>query len=311
MRRELLYSLPSLYREDMKIYGYCFGTGKKTLCIAGAMRGNEVQQMYICSQLVDSLKNLEEKGAIAQGHQILVIPSINSYSMNIGKRFWPGDNTDINRMYPGYDKGETTQRIAEGVFRVVQEYDYGVQFTSFYMPGNFVPHVRMMDTGIQSPAAADMFGLPFVVVRTPRPYDTTTLNYNWQIWDTRAFSVYTGGTDQVDPGSAAQGVSAVLRFMTRLGILRYTIHKGYEPAVIREEELETIRADKPGICRFFVQPGQEVRAGQTLAVITDPCQGNEISRIQSPTEGIIFFTGSSALMMEGAVVCRMIRSLHE
>ena len=37
--------------------------------------------------------------------------------MNVGKRFFPVDNTDINRMFPGYDKGETTQRLADGVLQ--------------------------------------------------------------------------------------------------------------------------------------------------------------------------------------------------
>ena len=67
--------------------------------------------------------------------------------MNIQKRFWPTDNTDINRMFPGYDLGETTQRIADGVFREISKYQFGIQFTSFYMPGNFVPHIRLMDEG--------------------------------------------------------------------------------------------------------------------------------------------------------------------
>ena len=50
-------------------------------------------------------------------------------------------------MFPGYDQGETTQRIAAGVFDIVKEYTYGVQLASFYMPGAFVPHGRMMKTG--------------------------------------------------------------------------------------------------------------------------------------------------------------------
>ena len=28
-------------------------------------------------------------------------------------------------------------------------------------------------------------------MRKPEPIDTTTLNYNWQTWETNAFSVYT------------------------------------------------------------------------------------------------------------------------
>ncbi len=53
-------------------------------------------------------------------------------------------------MFPGYDLGETTQRIADGVFKVIKNYQYGIQFTSFYMPGDFMPHVRMMKEGYSS-----------------------------------------------------------------------------------------------------------------------------------------------------------------
>ena len=59
--------------------------------------------------------------------------------MNIGKRFWPTDNTDINRMFPGYSLGKP-HRIAAGVFEQIQGYQYGVQLTSFLYDGrNYSP----------------------------------------------------------------------------------------------------------------------------------------------------------------------------
>ena len=64
MRKEVIYTLKNLYRADMNIYGYHFGKGEKSACIVGACRGNEIQQLYICSQLVRKLKELEERGAI-------------------------------------------------------------------------------------------------------------------------------------------------------------------------------------------------------------------------------------------------------
>ena len=79
----------------------------------------------------------------------------------------------------------TTQRIAAGVFENIKDYSYGIQFASFYMQGDFIPHVCMMDTEYQNPSLANLFGLPYVLIRKPKPYDTTTLNYNWQIWKTR------------------------------------------------------------------------------------------------------------------------------
>mgnify|MGYP000478297043 CR=1 FL=1 len=223
MRKEKIYSLSSLYRENMDIYGYRFGKGEKAACIVGAMRGNEIQQMYIGALLVKSLKELEERGSIVNGNEILVIPHVNDYSINIGKRFWPGDNTDINRMFPGNEEGETTKRIAAGLFEKVKGYSYGIQFPSFYMPGDFVPHVRMMEAGMESASLANLFGLPYVVMRSPRPYDKATLNYNWQQWNTHAFSIYTGACDQVDESSAKQAVSAGFTFSYPYG--DFTLHQ--------------------------------------------------------------------------------------
>lgn len=310
MRKDILYTLPSPCREDLKVTGYRFGNGKKSACVVGAIRGNEIQQLYVCSQLVKKLTELEELGAIVPNHEILVIPSVGHHSMNIGKRFWTVDNTDINRMFPGYDLGETTQRIAAGVFENVKDYEYGIQFASFYLPGDFVPHVRMMDTGFQNTSLANLFGLPYVVIRKARPIDTTTLNYNWQLWETNAFSVYTSKTDMIDEQSAHQAVAAVLRFLTRMGILRYNSHSGYIATIIAEEELAVIKTNAGGIYRRFRFPGEEVQLGEPLAEITHPYDGNVVSTILSPTDGVIFFSHEKPLVTQNEVVYKIIKKLH-
>ena len=160
------FETPSLYRELLEITGYRFGHGEKSAAIVGAMRGNEIQQLYICSQLVRKLKATEAAGGLRENVCIEVIPCVNPYSLNIGKRFWAMDDTDINRMFPGYDQGETTQRIAAGVFQHLQGWKWGIHFASFYLRGDFVPHVRMMQTDFGDPQGARDFGLPFVLVRS-------------------------------------------------------------------------------------------------------------------------------------------------
>ena len=114
MKQETLFTLDTPYRQSFNIEGFRFGRGEKCCAIVGAIRGNEIQQMYTCSLLIRELKRLEQQGAIK--NEILVIPCVNQFSMNVGSRFWAMDNTDINRMFPGYDRGETTQRIADAVF---------------------------------------------------------------------------------------------------------------------------------------------------------------------------------------------------
>ena len=311
MRKELLYSLSSPYREEMKVWGYHFGKEEKSACIVGATRGNEIQQLYVCSQLIRKLTELEERGAIVGDNGILVVPSVNYYAMNIGKRFWSADNTDINRMFPGYSEGETTQRIASGLFEAVQSYSYGIQLASFYLPGDFVPHVRMMETGYQNPSLANLFGLPYVVIRKPRPIDTTTLNYNWQLWNTSAFSVYTKETDEIDERSARQAVAAILRFLTRMGIVRYNSHSGYIASMVNEDDLLIVHSNCGGIYRRHKEAGEEVHQGELLADIIHPYEGDIINQILAPCDGIIFFAHKKPLVNENEIIYKIIKRLHE
>lgn len=290
MEKHTIFEIKGLYRDDFRVTGYTFGKGEKAVCVMGNFRGNEFQQIYTCSLLVDRLKKLEEEGRIRDGKEILVIPSGNPYSVNVAKRFWATDNTDINRMFPGYDLGETTQRVADGIFRVIKDYNIGMQMASFYMPGTFMPHVRMMKTGFEDVDMAKQFGFPYVVLRNVRPYDTTTLNYNWQIWETKAFSIYTTTTEQLDKESARQAVKSILNFMGKQGLIDYKVHDGYVSQTVEDMELVTVRVKKAGFFDCKVKVGQEVMKGELLAEVVHPYEGMVVEQIFAPEDGIVFFS---------------------
>ena len=307
MNKRVIYEMVGLYRDDFQITGYEFGEGEKSVCIVGSSRGNEVQQIYCCSKLVKKFRQLEAEGRICEGHKIMIIPSLNPYSMNIQKRFWPTDNTDINRMFPGYDLGETTQRIADGVFREISEYQFGIQFTSFYMPGNFVPHIRLMDEGYSRIETAMQFGLPYVVKRKVRPYDTATLNYNWQVWNTEAFSLYTTATEQIDPNGAGQAVLSVMNFLSAQNIIRYQVPVLAESKVVTDTELVSVRTSESGVFEPLVKAGEEVKTGQPLANIIHPYESELIETLYAPVDGKIFFIHNAPLTYANTAVIKIVR----
>ncbi len=311
MFEHILFSMESPYRENYEVKGYSFGKGEKAACILGPLRGNEIQQLYICSQLVRTLRELESNRCISPVKEILVVPAVNNYSFNTGKRFWGVNNMDINRMFPGNDYGDTMARMADTVLRQIREYSFGIQFASFYMSGEFVPHVRMMETGYQNTSLANLFGLPYVVVRKPTPIDTKTLNYNWQSETTAAFSVYTNTNSEIDEHSARQAVAAVLRFLKRMGVIKYESHSGYISHVLMEEDLSDVATMCGGIFRRLVNPGDEVHYKQPMAEIIDPFLGNVKETILAPTEGIVFFAHTEPLVHEGDTAYRLIHRLHE
>ena len=82
MKEKCIYEIESLYRDSFKIRSFEFGQGEQTLCIVGSLRGNEVQQMYICSLIIETLKQLEIENYIKEGYKIIIIPCANPYSMN-------------------------------------------------------------------------------------------------------------------------------------------------------------------------------------------------------------------------------------
>ncbi len=308
MKREILYKIPSTYRDEFRITGMHFGDeqGEKSMAIVGAMRGDEIQQQYVCARLVNALEKIERKGGITPGCRITVIPSCNPFSMNVSRRFWPMDNTDINRMFPGYDKGETTQRIAAAIFKCIEGYQYGVQMASFYIPGDFVPHVRLLQTGYEDIEGANMFGLPYVSIRKPLPFDTALLNYNWQIWNTKAYSIYAGKTDKIDDEEAQNTVDAILRFMYRTGIITLKpLNDGYASTLIDEANLITIKAQVAGIFNLMTAAGKVIKKGDTLAQVIDPINGSVIEEIKSPCYGEVFFTHDNPLVLQSATVFRI------
>ncbi|MGN0915202.1 MAG: succinylglutamate desuccinylase/aspartoacylase family protein [Succinivibrio sp.] len=299
MKKEVLYSMKSPFRDDFKIMGYTFGEGKKSLAIVGSMRGDEIAQMYVCSQIVKELATLETHGYLANDVSITVIPSVNPFSMNIGKRFWAMDDTDINRMFPGYDLGETTQRIAAGLFKNLDGFEYGIQLASFYMPGDFIPHVRILNTAIDYAHEGCDFGLPYVSISDPSPFDTTLLNYNWQIWNTKTFSLYGGTNEKIEGIICKSMVNAILRFMIKKGMVR---KKSYDPAfvseIIHEKDLIVIQAPSAGIFYRKKNAGDFVRKGDELGRIIDPYEGTLKARLYAYVDGIMFFTHDKPLCLQ-------------
>ena len=306
MKETIIYSFKGLYRDDFRVKGYEFGNGEKSVCILGSLRGNEYQQIYVCSRLITKLKKLEQNGNITEGKSIMVIPCGNPYSVNIKKRFWSIDNTDINRMFPGYDKGETTQRIAAGIFDKINDYKYGVQFASFYMPGYFVPQVRMMKTGNENVDMAKKFGLPYVVLHSPRPFDTATLNYNWQIWETNAFSIYTSSTEKIDKASADQGVNAVLSFLAKEGLIEYHNISKRKTKVVESDKFLSVRANNAGFLESLVKAGEHVIKGQVMAYVTDPYTSDILQTVTASEDAIVAFEYDSPIAYKNTALFKLI-----
>lgn len=325
MITKTLFSISLPYREDLQVTALLFGKTEdgrvlgldatesdvdeleKSICFVGGIRGNEAQQTFICARLVHKLRQAEKHDDLLPGKLIMAVPCVNVSAMNVGKRFWMGDDTDVNRMFPGYDLGETTQRIAGGLFEAVQGFTYGVHFSSYYLGGTFTPHARIMllEAGCNEDHGAD-FGLPYVTKHVPGSFDTTTLHYNWRLWDTEAYTLYTMRTETVDTEAAAYMVRACLRFMDARGIIKHPCHRGMLSTEFSEHALIPVFTEHGG---FFVNDaklGDFVAKGERMAQIIGPITGEVTEEILAPCGGVVFYIASAALVYEKTLLFQIV-----
>lgn len=315
MIRGTIYQMEIPHRDPLRIRGFEFGGGhgEKSCAIIGSMRGDEVQQAFVCATLVSLLARIEQADMIVENKGVLVVPCVNPLSMNILQRFWPGDGADINRSFPGDSEGRSTQRIAAAIMRVARLFEYGIQLCSFNQPGDFLPHVRITHQGPISKESLELahdFGLSYAMFREPTPYDSATLNYAWQESGTNAFSLYSRATNRIDASSAKTVTDAVLRFLSKRKIIKLPddigVTAGHSSTILKESELVDVRSERAS--GFFVSSthaGDHVRAGQQLGYILDAMDAHLLESLTAPTSGQVFFMRTDPLIQQHMVVFRI------
>ena len=105
-------------------------------------------------------------------------------------------------------------------------------------------------------------------------------------------------------------MSAVLRYLSRVGVVKYTCHSGYLSAVINENDLATVLTPAGGIFRARRVPGQEVEYGDTIGQILDPFTAEVVAPVTATTSGLVIFAIDTPLVLEHEVAFKLIRRLH-
>ena len=306
MEKIEILRIESLSRAPLVVEGYLFkGSDVKApkVAIVGAMEGDSILPLYCASTMVDFFKNKIDKKNIKG--DVLIIPSINHYALNIGKRFWPLDNTDLNMMFPGYELGETTQRIAKRVFDAISGYDYGIILERRPDPATCLPYIKLYKSGYEDLKSAKKFGFKMIHHRTMKSIDTVTLQYNWQLWGTKAFSIMCPSDNQVDKKIASQINQAMIRFMDKTKIIDYHIFNGYESTVIDRESIEVVKSPRSGIFISKELPGNYVSKDQVIGEIVHSLEGDVIHQFLAPCNGMVTCFYSNSLIYEHAVAFRI------
>jgi len=304
MKQETLLVLDSATRGPLSVEAFLFGDfNKKTVAIIAGLRGSEVQQVYVASQLVRKLT--EHEDLLTPGTGICIIPAANPHSMNAGRRFFGTDETDLNRVFPGFERGDSSQRVVNAIMEQLSGYDFGINLTSINHPGAYANHVRLHRTGHEATQLANAFGIRWVHLHEPNAQETGSLNYNWQLWNTKAFSLLGGRGFELDVPHAQEAIEGIVRFLRSVGALCENacipVSKPQQVHLLEDRQLLRVNVPHAGIFTPFKDLDEAVHKGEVLGTVRHALKGTVVADVLAPRNGTIFYRYPGPLACEGIV----------
>lgn len=256
--------------------------------VSAAVHGDELNGIEIIRRLIQ-LKTLK----ISRGTLILV-PMVNVYGVLSQSRYMP-DRRDLNRSFPGSDKGSLAARVAD-IFleEIVRHCDYGIDLHTGAIHRSNLPQIRADLEDSDTLAMAREFGVPVLLNANIRD---GSLRQAAVEAGCRVLLYEAGQALRFDELSIRAGVRGVTNVLSHLGMIRKRRRREKVTPYVANNSTWS-RASASGIVLDRKKLGDWVERGEALADIGDPF-GNVISSVTTNKAGIVIGRQNIPLVQEG------------
>jgi uncharacterized protein len=312
MTPRVLLHMTAPLREDFDVPYHDIGEelGPPRIALVAGLYGNELNGVFVLSRLAAFLQEVAtgQQAGLQLRQRAIIIPAVNILGLNTLKRHWPFDNTDINRMFPGYDAGETTQRIARAVLEVTSPAHYRIDLRSAPLDFEELAQVRLYDPTDDEHDLARLFGLPAVIERPIDMISTVTIGHAWKSYGGANFVLRAGYAGNLQLPHCERLFHALVVFLQRTGIVER------KPASDESEEdvhyfgvgqTARIVAETAGLFISHLEVGRWLQAGDLIGHVFDGFDGQLRAEVRTPASGLLSGIRRQPLLFEGDLIARM------
>lgn len=306
----VLLRMTAPLREDFSVPYHDIGPREAAprLALVAGLHGNEINGVFVLGRLANYLN-----GVAAGAHpdqqlvgRVVIVPAVNVLGLNLRVRDWPFDKTDINRMFPGYDAGETTQRIAHAVTELTGQAHFRVDIHSSNEDFEELPQVRLYDPSPAERDTAWRFGLPAVIERPGNQIYSVTLGNAWRAFPGESFIVQAGRAGGVQPEHCETLFKALVRMLSGLGILEgVAIAEEEDTHYFGLEQTFPLISDRAGIFVSKTAVGSWLLAGSVIGYVYDGFGGQLLDTVKAPVAGLLSGIRRQPLLYEGDLLARI------
>jgi len=264
------------------------------LLVCAALHGDEINGVEIIRRLVTHPALAQIRG------DLIAIPIVNIYGFIHQIRYLP-DRRDLNRSFPGSEKGSMAGRLAYlFLHEIVAKCTHGIDLHTAAIHRDNLPQIRAT---LDDPATCQManaFPVPILLDAALRPGTIREaagkLGIPWLVYEA-------GEALRFDEVSIRAGVRGIIQVMREIGMLPKRKTKNpYIPQVAKNSYW--VRAAQSGIYRSLMPMGAQVARGDVLGLIDDPYGSSDL-QVHAPAAGIIIGRTNLPLVYEGDALCHI------
>lgn len=262
------------------------------LFISAAIHGDEINGVEI-------IRRLLQHGALRSLHGTLIaIPIVNVHGFLNHTRYLP-DGRDLNRSFPGSDKGSLTGRVAHTfVNEIVNKCTHGIDLHTGSRHRSNFPQIRADLGDSETLKMTEAFGVPVAIDARIRDGSLRECAADSGV----PVILYEAGEAlRFEEMYIRAGVKGIINVMRSIGMLRASRSKKPVTLPIISNKTSWVRSPESGILRTLTPLGGKVTKGQTLALVANPL-GTTETAINAPTDGMVIGRTNLPLVYEGDAI---------
>lgn len=267
------------------------------LFVCAAIHGDEINGVEIIRRLLilPALKRL--RGTL------IAIPIVNVYGVIQHSRYLP-DRRDLNRSFPGSERGSLAARLANLFMReIVSQCSHGIDIHTGARHRSNLPQIRANLDDEETRRLAHAFSVPVLLNSNVRD---GSLRESADELGIPVLLYETGEALRFDDMGIRAGLNGIVNVMRELKMLPASkrAKKPVEPFVARSSNW--VRAPASGVIRTHVALGARIKRNEVLGIVSDPFGGGE-QEITAPYSGIIIGRSIIPLVLEGEALFHIAR----
>lgn len=270
------------------------------LFVSAAIHGDELNGVEI-------IRRLLRHSSLSRLHGTLIaVPVVNVHGLLHRSRYLP-DRRDLNRSFPGSERGSLAGRIANLFMReIVANCTHGIDIHTGAQYRDNLPQLRANLDDPETRRLAEAFGTLVLINADLRDGSLREAAADYGI----PMLLYEGGEAlRFDAVAIRVGLRGVLNVMRLLGMLPQAKRRGHhvEPVIARSSSW--VRAPMSGILWSGIKPGTRVAKGEVIGRIAAPLMDAEYV-VETPFDGIVIGRTHLPLVYEGEALFHLARFQH-